>query len=576
MHRHNLTTPPRALLLDFGGVIFQTSKRPTGRDEFTHLLFERLARLGMFVEHSVIRRSLDAGLSGLKHWKHSSSRRRTPREMTHREVVGDFLASDLPEQARAILVAEASEVLAEMHTTLSDHDLRPGIREIIAYCVENGIALGIVSNAHSGRNHRAILETHGLYEPFGVQVYSDEVGIRKPHPGMIEVAAQALGFTPAECWYVGDTQDRDVVAGRRAGVGAVILTASQHTTTPPFAVAEQADAVYPTPEGLLEALQAANASALSRSPLPAATAAATAAAATEANASVTSPRDATGSSPIDAINAESYAPALLIDHGGVIATSAYDEQAMTDFVEFLARLLDTPAEPFSAERVRELIRAARQRHKEHKVHLREHRDTTQLPYQELSALEFWRGMFGQDLPERAQTLLAAESENLMYRFGLAKSRRTLRPGISELFEYCTLTGIRIVVVSNTISGRSVRESCARLGVDQYIGAYVCSNEQGFRKPDPSIFHEALKVAGVHAAHAWFLGDKPENDAAGARAVGIPHRIIIAGGTTGTSDINVAVSSGLATAAVDNAYELIDLMRAHLSPAHQQLPSSIGV
>lgn len=89
----------------------------------------------------------------------------------------------------------------------------------------------MVSNAHSGRSHRTLLREAGLEDHFGVQVYSDEVGIRKPHPEMIALAARALGTVPERCWYVGDTQDRDVVAGRRAGVAAVLLTATT-TRTP--------------------------------------------------------------------------------------------------------------------------------------------------------------------------------------------------------------------------------------------------------------------------------------------------------------------------------------------------------
>jgi FMN phosphatase YigB (HAD superfamily) len=37
------------------------------------------------------------------------------------------------------------------------------------------------------------------------------------------MAARALSVDPADCWYVGDNYDRDVVCGRRAGVGGTIL-----------------------------------------------------------------------------------------------------------------------------------------------------------------------------------------------------------------------------------------------------------------------------------------------------------------------------------------------------------------
>src|SRR5699024_101052 len=85
--------------------------------------------------------------------------------------------------------------------------------------------------------------------------YSDEVGIRKPHPGIIDLAARALGTSARRCWYVGDTLDRDVVAGRRAGVAAVLVTRSHHTDTPPFPVTERADLVVDDPRGIVPALR---------------------------------------------------------------------------------------------------------------------------------------------------------------------------------------------------------------------------------------------------------------------------------------------------------------------------------
>ena len=46
---------------------------------------------------------------------------------------------------------------------------------------------------------------------------------------MIHLAARALGVTPADAWYVGDNFDRDVLCGRRAGVGGNILMEAKGT-----------------------------------------------------------------------------------------------------------------------------------------------------------------------------------------------------------------------------------------------------------------------------------------------------------------------------------------------------------
>lgn len=49
------------------------------------------------------------------------------------------------------------------------------------------------------------------------------------------------------------------------------------------------------------------------------------------------------------------------------------------------------------------------------------------------------------------------------------------------------------------------------------------------KPGPALFRAALARAGVAPAEALFVGDNPATDGAGARAMGIPCRIVAPGG-----------------------------------------------
>jgi putative hydrolase of the HAD superfamily len=49
---------------------------------------------------------------------------------------------------------------------------------------------------------------------------------------------------------------------------------------------------------------------------------------------------------------------------------------------------------------------------------------------------------------------------------------------------------------------------------------VISAEVGVRKPDPRIFEEALRRAGVAAGEAVHVGDLPEEDIEGARRAGL--------------------------------------------------------
>lgn len=525
--------PPEALLLDFGGVVMLTSKPDGGADEAARAVAARLARAGHEIPTAELAEALQSGRTALKHWKHAASRRRAPREMAHREIVADFLASDLPDGARELLVSEAVWLLDLIATTISDHEVRAGVPELLATAREHGIPVGIVSNAHSGRSHRALLAAHGLDEHLGVQVYSDEVGVRKPNPAIMRLATDALGADPARCWYVGDTFDRDVVAARRAGIGTVLLTRSQHTHLPPFVVREQPDAVFEDPTGVLTALRTSVAGSAGGDG--------------EAHAHGTDPAVA-GQTAVAGKRG-----ALLIDHGGVISTSgteagsehAGEESGLREIAGTVSALLSSPEEPLDLETALSLVAAARAEAKILKLERQ----------REVEPSTFWVELVGKHLSTRQRALLATEAHQLTFRLGVTKSRRTLREGVRALLTDAGARDLPVVVVSNTISGLSVRSICEDHGIDHLIAAYICSDEFGSRKPDPELVRAALRAVDAEPALSWFVGDKPHNDAAAARAAGVPNRVLVRGGSTGEGALAEALTTGLATAVVDHPGEL---------------------
>lgn len=509
-----LSLRPIALLLDFGGVIFLTSKHQGGRRRAAELIADRLSRGGWDVPVDDIERSLGAGLSALKDWKNAAGRRREPRELTTREIWNDFLASDLGDGERALLAGDGGELLQEMNALISEHHVREGIHELLDVAAELGVRVGIVSNAHSGRSHRQLLIEHGLADRIAVQVYSDEVGIRKPHPGIIELAASALGTTPDQTWYVGDTHDRDLVAGRRAGVGAVLLTRSQHTDNAPYAVTETADALLDHPGEIVALLAAAQPARVS-APLP-----------TVPTAALTEP--GTG-----------IPRGILLDHGGVISGSTKDPAAQRDFAVALAGRLRAAGHDVTDTAMVSAIEAARFRHKQWKAGTDQNDDGI-VP--EISAREFWGELMGADLDPGVRAWLVAESTQLSHDYSLIKSRAHLRPGVHELVGVAGELGIRLAIVSNTVSGRAVRDRLRAYGLLDQIAVSVYSDELGRRKPDASMPLEAIRGIGLPAADCWFVGDKPDRDMAAAHHAGVRTAVLLRGGSTADDGVERSLAA----------------------------------
>ncbi len=94
---------------------------------------------------------------------------------------------------------------------------------------------------------------------------------------------------------------------------------------------------------------------------------------------------------------------------------------------------------------------------------------------------------------------------------------SLNPGVLDLFRKVKESR-RLVLLSNTDEERFgfVRRQFPEILI---FDAYVLSYEVGFRKPDPRIYREALRAAGVGPEACVFIDDLEENISA-ARNLGL--------------------------------------------------------
>jgi putative hydrolase of the HAD superfamily len=83
-------------------------------------------------------------------------------------------------------------------------------------------------------------------------------------------------------------------------------------------------------------------------------------------------------------------------------------------------------------------------------------------------------------------------------------------------------GLAVGVVSNTMRtpGEVLRAVFDRLGFLAPLKVLTFSDECGIRKPDPDIFHLALRQVGVLPEQAVHVGDDPVLDVEGARDAGM--------------------------------------------------------
>jgi putative hydrolase of the HAD superfamily len=79
-------------------------------------------------------------------------------------------------------------------------------------------------------------------------------------------------------------------------------------------------------------------------------------------------------------------------------------------------------------------------------------------------------------------------------------------------------GLALVIASNWDC--SLPDWLAPAGILDLLDGVVTSAEVGAAKPSPRVFERALAVAGVEPGEALHVGDKVDNDVAGAAAAGV--------------------------------------------------------
>lgn len=251
------TTPgaPSALLLDFGGVLV-SSTRPAGWEHQAAVQVEDL--LGTHPQRpsaEQIAADLLAGETAAKQWRNAMSRPLYPAELDHLTYALDFVAAEWPDAMRARLATRASQLCYLVNAAAEIRTLRTGTVDLLRFSAAQGIPLVVVSNALSGAVHRDYLAEAGLSELFVAEIYSDEQGIRKPNPELLLRGAATTGVAPSDCWYVGDHLDRDVLCGRRAGIGTNVLMDDPGKAERPFDVGVREDVRVADPAELLTVLQ---------------------------------------------------------------------------------------------------------------------------------------------------------------------------------------------------------------------------------------------------------------------------------------------------------------------------------
>ena len=244
--------------------------------------------------------------------------------------------------------------------------------------------------------------------------------------------------------------------------------------------------------------------------------------------------------------------AVVFDMGGTIETFWYSRESRLQAVPGLRqRLLSAGINlPLDDEQLYEVVAAGLERYHQWSLQSLE----------ELPAHKVWREYVFANQPVDPVRLEAA-GEDLMLYIETRFYQRSMRPEAPGVLGSIRRMGLTIGLISNVCSRGQVPTCLEEYGLREYFNPVVLSSEYGRRKPDPSIFHYAARLAEAPTSACAYVGDRVSRDIKGARAAGYGLAIQIRHDFHHGEDDDGTVPD----ATIDSLLELLEIIRREQAP-----------
>lgn len=197
----------KAITFDIGGTL---AEGDLDKKAFASMVIEYLSGLGFKVSRKAYKRSLGLAMRKLQ------AVRASGREMDFNSFYSLVLSG--------IGVSPDEELLSDLRALYFRcfrSELIPGAEDVIKALSEEYI-IGVVSNALT-EWPRVFLEAVGLAEYFSFIIVSCDVGWRKPHRAIFELALSKLGLPANQVAHVGDSPHEDLLGAKEIGMKAVLV-----------------------------------------------------------------------------------------------------------------------------------------------------------------------------------------------------------------------------------------------------------------------------------------------------------------------------------------------------------------
>jgi len=199
-----------AITFDVGGTL---ADGDLDKKEFMKRVLDYLSGLGFQISKRAYKRSLGRAMNKLQALRSSG------REMDF-DSFYSLVLSGVGVQPNAEILADLKALYFECFRS----ELIRGAREVLER-LSGRYRLAVISNALTTWPRR-FLEAEGLAKYFEFILVSCEVGWRKPHKAIFQVALDKLGLEPGAVVHVGDSPSEDIMGAKGVGMRAILVLRS--------------------------------------------------------------------------------------------------------------------------------------------------------------------------------------------------------------------------------------------------------------------------------------------------------------------------------------------------------------
>jgi FMN phosphatase YigB (HAD superfamily) len=110
-----------------------------------------------------------------------------------------------------------------------------GAEKVLKFFKERNLKIGLISNTIFPEEfHLRELKRFGLYPYLDAHFFSSQVGYRKPHPQIFQLALEKLKVDPSDAVFVGDRLEEDVGGAQNVGMKGILKYHQGRDYTPPI------------------------------------------------------------------------------------------------------------------------------------------------------------------------------------------------------------------------------------------------------------------------------------------------------------------------------------------------------